>query len=156
MLYQFVNDYGLAEPSPSLASDYCKLVCDNIGATSTRAKAKTNKPSHWKVRKPQQVYKPQSKLPTVPSCISASTKPAEYVMGPDEIPNLERLPALGVTVKGGMKPFFGAEPISRSLRIDSDDVPTNFALSKTQRTPLILLQYSISYLHSALLNEDRR
>ena len=65
-------------------------------------------------------------------------------MGPDEIPNLERLPALGVNVKGGMKSFFGAEPISRRLRIDSDDVPPNFALSKPQRIPLILLQFSIS------------
>ena len=100
MLYQFVNDYGLAEPSPSLASDYCKLVCDNMGATSTRTKVKSTKPSPWIVGKPQQVYKPRSKLPTVPPCISASTKPAEYVMGPDEIPNLERLPALGVNVNG--------------------------------------------------------
>ena len=144
MLYQFVNDYGLAEPSPSLASDYCKLVCDNMGATSTQTKVKSTKPSPWIVGKPQQVYKTQSKLPTFPTCISASTKPAEYVMGPDEIPNLERLPALGVNVKGGMKSFFGAEPISRRLRIDSDDVPPNFALSKPQRIPLILLQFSIS------------
>lgn len=29
MLYQFCNDYGLAEPTPSLASDYCDLVCSN-------------------------------------------------------------------------------------------------------------------------------
>ena len=98
MLYQFVNDYGLAEPSPSLASDYCKLVCDNMGGTSTHTKVKSNKHSPWKVTKPQQVYKPRSKLPTVPPCISASTKPAEYVMGPDEIPNLDCLPARWVNV----------------------------------------------------------
>ena len=141
MLYQFVNDYGLAEPSPSLASDYCQLVCDNVGATSTQVKVKAYKPSPWKARKPQQVYKPRSKQPIALPCISATTKPTEYVMGPDEIPNLEKLPALGVNVNRGMKPFFGAEPIKRRLRIASDGLPPDFVLSKPHLTPLILLPF---------------
>ena len=152
MLYQVVNDYGLAEPSLSLASDYCQLVCDNVGTTSTKAKVKANKPLPWKASEPQQVYEPRSKQSTAQPRISATTKPTEYVMGPDEIPNLEKLPALGVNVGRGMKPFFGAEPIRRRLRIASDGLPPDFVLSKQQPIPLILVQFSIIYLHSALLN----
>lgn len=221
MLYQFANDYGLAEPNPSLAANYCDLVCDKVTPTKSEVKqtrgsilkTPTKKPGssnnisapkkasfskvnssfgkgprslpkagpqtqatkgktkstrlvvdhvemgapfmtklHLSVSKEKGLEKPPSPIMSSPSFLAPSTKPQEYKLGPDQIPNLAGLPAWGVNVEGGMKPFFGPHTTPDSL---GDSPLSEFILSKLLSSSISLscLSYVIPFfsIHNMIL-----
>lgn len=201
MLYQFANDYGLAEPNPSLAASYCDLVCENNGSInqvtpqtkpSYPSPAESRKPSEHNLSEADVLSSLRTKQPSIskkahttrsnvqsnesvfvkfeqkmigapfltklrlsgydmpppkevkhtacqcyPREVSPTTLPHIYTLRPDEIPNLAKLPACGIHVEGGMKPFFGTQPLpvlsqasGSELRSFSSNLCSDFTLSK--------------------------
>ena len=160
MLYQFSNDYGLREPQPSLATDYCDLVCSNNSRRRNRnslPRRPNSKPIADRMSGSQSrsSYLPPQLRRYIkqfggsvdlnskhtmswrdggqqryPRELTTKLKGPGYKLRPDEIPDLTRLPALGVNVEDGMKPFF--HPCKSADSGSSKTGPLNYSSTANQ------------------------